>query len=329
MSGNGPGVYLYAKNNEAMKTSGEEKYFFLSEQNLGNSNINFEDKAEYIAIKNKALGTPLQAEDHDYLAILHDDRNYAGKLKIFFTTRDMQIWEYDQVKGWTSRLEKVVNVPTSDLNPTKKIPLDEQATAIFGRIDNDASSLEIFEISPNPSVCKEVRLCTQKTFEGGCISFTWDGKEKESVDNIAETQPMPFVPQNIPEESLGKISVVDEEGNKKDEAVKLAKNIRSIKIEGNCAVVLMQNKLELETGAQPDVTAEVGPMDLPASRYTNFQRLQDYKWEDSSPGSHSEVFTKSDTDLSDNEIGRCGWTKTFGFQQPNPCASAIAIYPVK
>ena len=52
-------------------------------------------------------------------------------------------------------------------------------------------------------------------------------------------------------------------------------------------------------------------------------------WDKKGPGGHSEVFIQSDSDLSDNRIGRCGIYDRIGFKQGAPCARAIAIYPIK
>jgi len=72
-------------------------------------------------------------------------------------------------------------------------------------------------------------------------------------------------------------------------------NIKSINIDGKCLVVLFEN------------TA------------------------DKNPGSNSETFTEDEEDLTqeNHEIGSCRTVSHFGWIIPQPCASAIAIYPIK
>ncbi len=58
------------------------------------------------------------------------------------------------------------------------------------------------------------------------------------------------------------------------------------------------------------------------------------QWENGAPnagfpdGAHNEVFTHSDPDLTDNSIGQCRPGGIIWWS-PRPCASAIAVYPLK
>jgi len=82
--------------------------------------------------------------------------------------------------------------------------------------------------------------------------------------------------------------------------------IRSLYIDGKCLVVLFENKTKND---------EEGSWE---------------NWKDS-PGPRSEVFTKSVSDLTKDpyQIGRCPSVAGLSFIAPKPCASAIAIYPLK
>ena len=97
--------------------------------------------------------------------------------------------------------------------------------------------------------------------------------------------------------------------NGADKSVEISNNIKSILIspEGKCAVVLI--------GRMSNQSWWKG---LPNIFIKNF-----------STENKNEVFTSSDYNLEDNEIGQCGSSIGFGRWFNQSCAGAIAVYPIK
>lgn len=175
---------------------------------------------------------------------------------------------------------------------------------IYGLIDKNRSisSLQIFELADDQKVCEEVMVCTEKQGRGYCLAYEAIGTSKTDENNIIYL-PMPvYVPVNLPNglaDSLGGDGWPIFTGpNNAKKTVGFRLNVKSIIIKGRCAVVLFDHGV-------------VGNGALFA------------------PGSHSEVFTSSDYDLEDNEIGLCGSVGLLNRQIGRECASAIAVYPIK
>jgi len=294
-----PGVYLYK--------SGEfGEYRKISDmENL--VNIGLDDKIEKIGIKNDNTS--------DFIAVLHDDPYGDGKLRIFFEERTREGWKIN-TQGKVEKTDVLAgNIPSEESTGKEFKPGEFRRISAddidqYGKL-NKASSIYIKEISSNISTCEEVRICTDKYGEGECLVYTPPGKEVELSEYIwIATSTLPiYIPQNIPEEiEGGKLRKLN--GDKKSEPTKFGDNINSIEIKGNCLVVLFENKIDPE-------------------RDTQCTGNPDKCWDKDTPGEHSEIFTKSDMDLTDNKIGKCGIIRGLGFILPKSCASAIAIYPIK
>ena len=221
---------------------------------------------------------------------------------------------------------------------TKKVDINDISEDVYGKIKDSGktSSVQIFEMAPldfltdrfqwnnyklyneKTKDCEEVRICTEKGGNGNCISYTPGGKAyTQSGDILAKEYnsiilPIPyFVPVNIPKKLKGIMKLAGEDGDEyKLENKKFADKIKSIIIRGDCLVVLFENRLE---------ELEVDPISHELSG----------AWEGDTPGSHSETFLKSDWDLTDNEIARCGSARGIFFGEPNGCASAIAVFPIR
>jgi hypothetical protein len=416
LHGNGPGIYLYsAKNDKIEQGPDKEKYFISSISDFDASDVKFNDEARFIALKNK-FDTEA-ADSHDYLAILHENSNYTGQLKIFFElsnprkqwvrdtgscsngdnkdsecTGNVEPAKQQAGKDYESFKEvvKLLDTPAPILatngywmknpqpfnlfnkvakaqgnfraNPADDYKADNNKETpwytMYGKVEKP-SSLQVFELSNDETACKRVRICTEKNFLGVCSEFTYDNQHVASYYNIQQA----WLPLYKPENLLDSIGVKFEDKNKD---VKIAKNIRSIEIEGDCVVVLFENSLLRESSKTTErkkalmgylnraaIPAAVGTLvggeavGLAAAAGTVFvsysidnwkKALGDpssnidplvFKWENGSPGEQSEVFTESDSDLTDNQIGRCGILNRIGFKQGSPCASAIAIYPIQ
>jgi len=190
------------------------------------------------------------------------------------------------------------------------------------------SSARIFNLAKKieDNTCKEVRLCNQENLQGYCLSYTPQGKRVEGLYN-ALTLPMPwFFPVPIPSRLIASKNDYLEGGW--DAAHSLlgysnslfANNIRSLGIDGNCLVALFENSLKksikdcLTMGEQKDC------------------------WENDKPGEKSQIFSPDDmiykTDiayinLTNQPIGQCV-KRVLRIQiARKPCASAIAVFPLK
>ena len=278
-----PGVYLYSEK------PGEEMYRISEMENL--VNIGFDDKTERIGIKNN--------ENHDFIAVLHDDSYGDGKMRIFFEKREL---DWSQIAG---------NIPSEeDFKPGEFRRIEANDIDKYGKL-NKASSIYIKEISSDISTCEEVRLCTEKYGEEECLIYTPVGEpidlKEEHVWIATSTLPI-FNPQNIPPNHLDldndleiEVKRLKEDGTVETKMAEFDNNIYSIEIKGNCLVALFENYLPLADGI----------------------------WDRDTPGKHSQIFTKSDPDLTDNKICKCGIIRGLGFIMPKSCVSAIAIYPIK
>jgi hypothetical protein len=96
---------------------------------------------------------------------------------------------------------------------------------------------------------------------------------------------------------LGKLTVTNKEG--KTRTADFNDNIKSIKIDGKCMVALYDNSFNGSS------------------------------WDHNTPGSDSEVFFESDSNLTDNQIHSCHPVAGLGFLKTKSCASSIAIFPLR
>ncbi|MCX6789578.1 MAG: pilin [Candidatus Gribaldobacteria bacterium] len=208
----------------------------------------------------------------------------------------------------------------------------------FGRLtpNDKASSLELFEIekgqgfywtadgpdSQKAVVCREVKLCTSKGYLGDCLVFV-----PNLVDNLKNkfagarydsiVVPMPlFTPVNIPKKMWGSVKTYNDAGATViiDKQMEFNDKIKSISIDGDCAVVLFENGIK-------DINKCFSCAGTPGD-------CKDC-WDGGGPGANSEVFTSSVADLTTHEISKCGGREKFGFGERKNCASSIAIFPIK
>lgn len=215
---------------------------------------------------------------------------------------------------------------------------------MLGKVEG-ASSIKIFNLTEIVNGCEEVRLCNQADLGGYCLSFTPFGQRISGLYN-ALTLPMPwFVPVSIPEylmakqdgdaENLGGYlesnvlvgerdlsgdgpGVLSDGDNKS-----FAGNIRSIGIDGNCAVALFENSVKNPTNCFSPTNADPNQC-----------------WNNGGPGEKSQMFSYNDMiqpkgnqisylNLSDQPIGSCTKREWLIRLKITPCASAIAVFPVK
>lgn len=344
----GPGVFLYSDEKG-------QRYFQTSHDNFERSDVNFDNKAKNISLVNRNK----QGEKiYDYLAVLHSEPYYKGEPAMFFEERgyphnfgeevpaldniypkiylEADYYTKDDLDLTDAKWASFINnnstpADTSDDKfttysgkeletkigraignigePDLKYPVDR--TQGHGAIDiNDASSIQIFEIDEKATnKCKEVRLCGRKGGLGYCVSFTPGGVRKKGVyDSI--TLPIPFyLPASIPKFLKG-VVMSKNDVTQEDELKVIeigSRQVKSIYIDGSCLVGLFEHRVK-------------DPMANTA------KEMWDKEW----PGTHSEIFTESDLDLTNNPIGLCGGG--LGKLQPGegkPCASAIVVFPLK
>ncbi len=269
-------------------------------------------------------------QESKYLAILYENTYFEGQLRIFFEKFTTQT---GGVAG--TILKEVGNLETNF--PDGPVPENEAITDIFeippggggskkgitdayGRVE-DPSSIRVFQLqdyqTPDELNCREVRLCTKENFEGECFSYRPSGSSPPpGVTNIMKEDILPiYLPLNVAEKIHS-----DKDGDGQPDPggqVPFEDNIRSMKITGNCLVVLFENKI----GKHRD-TKCVGtkPKDC---------------WDDNTPGSHSTVFEPGNYPklIDEYPIGQCNCrrftNRLWAVRDCLSCASAIAIYPVK
>jgi len=354
----GPGVYLYADE----KHYNEEKRFTESHNDLSQIEIDFDKEAKEIKLINiKEVfdedDQPIAAagEQHDYLAILHEDPFFTGHLRLFFAQR----WdETEQIpimcpdgrpkiggkdcdpennySGYDDFVDDKgvvkAGVTLEDYLENFKYHEDSMIIGNMGDADNpkalkDAplkiapespleetpygkaeyvSSVSVFELNPDPSVCKEVKICTEKNFaadDGYCISYSYKGANTKKVPQTGIVKfPMPlYRPVNIPDKAWVVKSKKDTDGSIEElDDEEFAQKIKSLHMTGDCLVVLFENKIE--------------------------------DWPEDGPGPHSQAFPlSSKQDLSRYEIGRCGSRLRQVAKRwlSKPCAQSIVVYPIK
>jgi len=385
-----PGVYLYSQNSD-------NRYFDVSAKDFRSSSVNFDQKASEIKIINDVTRVFIdedgkentKKEEHDFLAILHENDNFSGNLKVFFEQR-MYGEEGDVMSQKTKTILPAYSVCGTPINETlfnkgsaknaSLLTLDESiadtakqlSTLLFqntdnklyywikynfghlpmikfedngeifiengiqktanrksiwasnnalynvseggryGFIDKKVASIQVFELSNKLEDCQEVSICTEKLGRGYCLSYTGDTSKKNETNIVY--YPMPWylpvpLPFNFDDFSFGKThckdSVLPEftTSDGKKILISFANNIKSITIKGKCAVVLMGE-------------------------------LKDAVWWEAlrfntKAASRNEVFTSSENNLEDNEIGQCGSKMGFGRWFIKSCAAAIAVYPIK
>ncbi len=404
------GVYLADVN-------GDERYFDASANNFKDPSINFDQKAQDIKIINdipsriyvddEGKTQKTEPEFNDFLAILHQEDNFSGKLKVYFEQRMYDYGDNGTAKDFRSNkvsksapipaynscgsLVKPSDIPTKSVKDVKLFTFDKSIADTdvylknklfekgnysfwqdynfghlpmvqfnnkgeilsangfqliskdepivisssnyddngwlnyfggyvtkeegrYGNIDKPPASVEVFELSDNPGgsgECQEVQLCTEKGGKGNCLAYTSENNKADEPSTVY--YPMPwYLPVPLPyyDEGIGGGDCKSDflpvfrsaEGN--PFSGKIANNIKSIiiKPEGKCAVVLMG-----------------GRKTLLAKSYLFTGKAE----------KRNEVFTNSDYNLDDNEIGQCGSIIGFGRWFVTSCAASIAVYPIK
>jgi len=214
--------------------------------------------------------------NNDFLVILYEDENYSDSLRLFFQER---VIDMEETFG---------NIP----NDATEVPIG--STDEYGKAWRP-SSVQVFKIEEENQSCNEVRLCTEPNLDGDCISYAPINTPFQANPRITRDTLPVYKPENLPDD-------FDDE-------------IKSLKIDGNCLVVLFENRLEIP----PQITGTVT-----------------YYWDsfNHDPGASSEIFLGAKTpivsDLTENNpIGRCREAWDFLWLDTDPCASAIAIYPIK
>lgn len=314
-----PGVYLYADK------PGEEVYL-NKDEDFRKSNTDFNDEVKRIEIRNEDSS----GADHDYIAVLHQDDNYTGNLKVFFEKKNRKI---------------VVGDPNGDssdgnLDVWQRFFVDVTLVgSVFREYgymgQKEASSVHVREInSDDPLVCKSVWLCTGEDWTGECLVYLNQAIKRPDFEEHRWIGYAPFVgwtTSSIPRYTPVNLTTAEEwyvvkklgldaggspiktkeasenwagvDGLPTSESMAVAKSkmakfedkIKSLWIEGDCMVVLFENK--------------VGG--------SNF------------PGSHSQVFFESQKSLVPYQIHGCKPYFGLAFWKAESCVSAIAIYPIK
>jgi len=263
---------------------------------------------------NKYLSAGITLEEYtnsfDYYPSLPGDTFIIGNMGIIGDDPDTVIIE----EAKKPKNSPAINVSVEINNPPDGAIAREKMK--YGTVEY-VSSLGVYELSEeDPSVCREVKICTEKTdmrgnvTKGGyCIIYEYKDSPTMSVPVIGAIKyPMPlYLPVNIPKR-VKVVKSTDDEGQisefeTKSGGIEFAQNIKSITMNGSCLVALFENKVEDWVLGDP---------------------LR-------GPGPHSELFERSESDLSGFEIGRCGsyLRQIAGRYLSKPCAQSIAVYPIK
>ena len=214
------------------------------------------------------------------------------------------------------QLKKPIYQPENTEYPAYKLYEEER----YGEIPagKSISSVSVQELSKDQNICQEVRLCTEKSGRGYCLAYVARDNQSSKKENNTIFYPMPvYLPVPIPKvgnffsSCASKPSPTVFDGSK-DVEVNFQGNIKSIQIKGNCTVVLFGGNV---------INKNTALSMLP--------NIINYIYRLSVAGSRSEVFTSSDYNLEDNEIGMCGSSVGFGRWFNKSCATTIAVYPIK
>ena len=359
MQGIGAGVYLYGSTvvqavgegdvfDEATRyTSGKggQRYLQTSYPDFASQTFSFDNDANKIEIKNKKAKDESQISE-SLLAVLFTDAFYRGQFRIFFEKIKIKLpkiymdnkldlvgilntapnlGDIKSVSYYDNGLYKedvydVGNIDfqqvASDIGET----IEVNGTDLFGFVSG-ASSAGIFKIADiETSTCEKVTICNGEDLSGYCLSFTPQGKE--SYDYETFTLPMPwFLPVSIPKKLTGSLDG-DVANLNKDNNNEFADNIRSIGIKGNCLVALFENSVKMK-----NIESCVKGSEKKC-------------WDNGEPGKNSQLFTQGDMvfekgktmtylNLTNQPIGSCTKREWLIKLKRVPCASAIAVFPIK
>lgn len=292
IQGVGPGVYVYSHE------KGQERYLTESVFDLKDLD-KFDNKTTRVEIRNTASS--------DYIAILFKDPDFEKELRIFFEAKNREIPNAAGDKYELSSTDIGNTAPNTMINVKENGEKRGQPILdIFGKA-NSVSSVYMGELSDDPTVCEEVRICNKTDLRGECIVYNLAGENMEIEEYVwLNEQKLPiYIPKNIPKKltvrKLKKDSVAEE--NPKE--AKFEDDIRSISIKGKCLVVLFDHK------------------------------INNGNWDSSGPGNNSQIFLTEGSDeleiknLAGTPIHKCDDIFRFRVGESSPCASAIAIYPLK
>ena len=301
IKGLGMGIYLYANNLK------ESRGPFT--QSIGSLGVyDFNQKAQWIKItdKNKRTGTK-----EDYMAIAFSDKNYSGTGKIFFQKRDVSNLsaslfqkcdsETDCHHTCSPRPPKSPSYPCNptstcgDINDVAQLLVPIRGNNKYGSIDSSISSLAVYRLNLNSPDSCTVHLYSGVEFNKGSNSTNNSTDNHECTINKFILEPQ-VINNNV-------CKTPNFDWNDK---------IRSIKVEGKCIVVLFEH---LRDNGK-DACWSQGSW-----------------WAGQGFSGKTEIFTSNPgfyPDLTADPIGSCNYNRFgFGISLPQPCASSIAIYPIK
>jgi len=318
---NGTGVYLLRNEQrfwEQAYFQGNQEIAFLKDEPY-----DFNDKASRIKIKNwmpeidETNGKVINKRKTNYLAILHEDEQFKGNLRMFFE-------DFEFPRGPNLTVNVFGNIKQqkdyiADINENQGI---NDKTDDFGKSKNP-SSIQVFKM-PNT---KEEWEKWQKGADGkGCVvtlcgETYLGGIEESNPDACQEYEGFQLSPLFLDKDvKVREMKNGKWEKNNKGEYItkteSLNNNIRSLSIKGDCIVVLFENKFEQPGWDGGGKHSEV---------FTPFSK--EFKAE----GAYKDLTT--DNNVYEHSIGECGcsWYNIFGraFKKcKNQCASSIAIYPI-
>lgn len=350
-TGIGQGVYLYAASGDPIKSG--QRYLQASQSNFADPGFDFDNATAEIEIRNN---NKANEKTNNLMAILFSNSRYTGNFRIFFEKqKDIPfpvIYRKDALKTtWNKTINLKLDVKNNrsyfdngifvseqkelgniiPQDPAKVVgnKVDIAKIDQFGKIEG-ASSIMVFNLAAiNSGACKEVRLCNQLDLQGYCLSFTPNGETKYIYNSIS--LPMPwFAPVSIPEELITADNDYLETPGAKyklfDAPNKyFSDNIRSLGIDGKCAVALFEN-----------------PVDNLAGCIVSMQSNKpDPKkcWNNGEPGEKSQFFSYNDMsgilgkmpylNLERLPIGSCTKREWLIKLKTVPCASSIAVFPIK
>ncbi len=318
----GPGVYLHSDNFwEETYLNHKDRVEFLRDRPY-----QFNNKTKEVEIRNwieeKVGAASIYVKKTNYLAILHEDEEFKGSLRIFFEKFETPSGAIPSfVPGYWGNI--IGNVSPGNAGAMDIISNPSDA---WGKVEG-VSSAQAFQM---PNTDEE----WQRWFEGaedkGCLVTVCAEKGLPLEQNPEACKEFDFntnflEPQGINIEGPVEIRI-DEDGipgwdmdpsdpskyQKKE--VPLNDNARSLNIKGDCVVVLFENPPNAQWqggGVQSEVFVPWGK---------EFENNNGYK------------DITNDNTIYPHEIGHCNCSWTHILQRVwgvcDPCASTIAIYPI-
>jgi len=321
----GPGVYLYSDR------IGEQIYFKKDGNYPKFKRGSF--KAEKIELKNVE-------KVHDFIAVLYEKKNFDGDFKIIFEERGVI------TPGATAPTIYVGGYEAPDYGDLVNTPYPPRQTINTGVLAvlsygvkelNKVSSAYVRELSDDiskylrrethdVSECKRVWLCTGVNYTGECIVFT-----RRKDDNTLDFPESEY--RKHPDVWIVPVDIIFLRPVDLKEDLRIDPEITALKTDTPLKKYIEgQTDLEEKLFDIKDVfNDKIKSIKIEGSDTGTCMVVLYEKFNNDSyfPGKNSEVFFSSVPDLKGRKIHKCLYFRRLLIWVDNPCASAIAVFPVK